>query len=244
MIQYTYSIKGSIMLKRFFSAEIVRTAQSSEMFFTRKSISRMLGMTDKAVERRLTRLKYKHVTGLKYDGAYEGRKHFFKYGLDAVLALVFTVPAGDQRRKERYTELIDFISSHIGNLCFDGFTSLKGYYLDLQARRAIMAHVCGVDNYTDIVHTRFDVDAPYKGTMLRDRHCTPALLIQPEVYITRAEVTQIKAVDLAVYLLSTHCVDISPADLLLSLGIDTARGADYTEYERLITLAHINNAVL
>jgi|11_taG_2_1085331.scaffolds.fasta_scaffold05202_4 hypothetical protein len=232
------------MLKRFFSAEIVRTAQSSEMFFTRKSISLMLGMTDKAVERRLSRLKYKYATGLKYDGAYEGRKHFFKYGLDAVLALIFTVPADDSRRADRYTAIIDFITAHMGNLCLDGFSSLKGYYLDLQCRRAIIAHVCGVDSYTDIVHARFNARAPYKGTMLRDRHCTPALLIQPEVYITRAEVTEIKAVDLAVHLLCKHCVDTSPAELLLSLGIDTARGADYTEYERLITLAHVKNPVL
>lgn len=231
------------MLKRFFSAEIVRTAQSAEMFFTRKSISAMLGISEKAVEHRLSRLKYERVTGLKYDGQYEGRKHFFKYGLDAVLALIFTVKADDTRRVERYQQIVDFLCSHMGNLCFDEFTSLKGYHLPLECRRAIIAHVCGVEQYTDLVLARFDPAAPYKGTMLRDRHCTPDLLAQPEVYITRAEVTRVKGIDLAVHLLCTHLVEITPAALLLALGVDIKRGADYTEDEKLRLITHIKGVL-
>lgn len=232
------------MLKRFFSAEIIRTPQSSEMYFTRKSISAMLGMTEKTIENRLKRLKYESLKGLRYDGKYKGRKHFFKYGLDAVLALIFTLRADDERRVERHAQIVDFITSHISNLCLDEFTSLKGYNLSLDCRRAILAHVCGVECYTDIVAARFDPDAPYKGSMLRNLHCTPELLSQPEVYVTRAEVTRVKAVDLAVHLLCTHLVDIPAPVLLTQLGIDTARGADYTEQEKINLIAHINGAVL
>jgi hypothetical protein len=232
------------MLKRFFSAEIIRTPQSAEMYFTRKSISSMLGMTEKTIERRLSRLKYESLKGLRYDGKYKGRKHFFKYGLDAVLALIFTLPADDERRVIRYAQLVDFITAHISNLCFDEFTSLKGYHLPLDCRRAVIAHVCGVEKYTDLVLARFDPAAPYKGTMLRNLHCTPELLSQPEVYVTRTEVTRVKAVDLAVHLLCTHLVDTPAPVLLAQLGIDTSRGVDYTEQEKLNLIAHISGAVL
>lgn len=232
------------MLKRFFSAEIIRTSQSAEMYFTRKSISAMLGMTEKTIERRLTRLKYASLKGLRYDGKYKGQRHFFKYGLDAVLALIFTLKADDNRRVERYAQLVDFITSQISNLCYDGFTSLQGYYLPLQCRRSIIAHVCNADKYTDIVLARFDVNAPYKGSMLRNLHCTPELLSQPEVYITREEVTRIKAIDLAVHLLCTHLVDIPANDVLAFVGIDISRGADYTESEKINLIAYINDVML
>lgn len=232
------------MLKRFFNAEIIRTSQSAEMYFTRKSISTMLGLTEKTIEMRLKRLKYESLKGLRYDGKYAGRKHFYKYGLDAVLAMIFTLRADDHRRVERYAEIVDFITSHISNLCFDGFTSLQGYYLPLECRRAILAHVCGVEKYTDIVTARFDPAASYKGSMLRNLHCTSDLLSQPEVYVTRSEVTRVKALDLAVHLLCTYLVDMPAADLLAQLGIDTARGAPYTEQDKLNLIAHIEQAML
>lgn len=231
------------MLNRFFNAEIIRTSQSSEMYFTRKSIAQMLGLTEKTVEKRLDKLKYESLKGLKYDKKYTGRKHFFKYGLDAVLSLVFTLKADDHNRLERYAEIIDFITSHIGNLCLDEFTSLRGYYLPIECRRAVIAHVCGVDKYTDIVLARFAPDIPYKGSMLRDRHCTPRLLIQPEVYVTREEVTKVKAIDLAVYLLCKHLVDTSPAALLVHFGIDSARGQDFSEEEKTKVLEYIESVL-
>lgn len=232
------------MIKRFFGSEIVRTTQSAEMFFTRKSISAMLGLTEKIVEKRLLKLKYEQLKGLRFDNQYKGRKHFFKYGLDAVLAVIFTLPVGDSRRNERASEIVDFITSHIGNLCFDEFTSLRGYYLPIQARRAIMAHVCGVDDYKDIVTARFNPDIPYKGSMLRNRHCTPRSLSNPEVYITRAEVTKIKAIDLSIYLLCKHLVDMPASQLLAQLGIDEARGLDFSEEEKTNLMAHIENSML
>ena len=231
------------MLNRFFNAEIIRTSQSSEMYFTRKSIAQMLGLTDKMVETRLNKLKYESLKGLKYDNKYAGRKHFFKYGLDAVISLIFTLKADDHNRLERYAEIIDFITSHIGNLCFDEFTSLRGYYLPIQCRRAIIAHVCAVDKYTDVVLARFAPDAPYKGSMLRNRHCTPRLLVQPEVYLTREEVTKVKAIDLAVYLLCKHLVDTPALVLLAQLGIDSARGRDFSDDEKTKMLEYLKSVL-
>lgn len=232
------------MIKRFFGAEIVRTSQSAEMFFARKSISAMLGLTEKVIEKRLSKLKYERLKGLRYDNQYKGRKHFYKYGLDAVLSIIFTLPVGDSRRDERASEIVDFITSHIGNLCFDEFTSLQGYYLPIQARRAIMAHVCGVDNYKGIVLARFAPTAPYKGSMLRNRHCTPKSLSKPEVYITRAEVTKIKAIDLSVYLLCKYLVNTPEIELLSKLGINYEAGLDYTDEEKSNLIAHIENSML
>lgn len=231
------------MLKRFFNAEIIRTPQSAEMFFTRKSISLMLGVSQKMIEKRLSRLKYESLKGLRYDGQYKGQRHLYKYGLDAILSLIFTLHADDQRRLERYQGIIDFITSHISNLCFDGFTSLQGYYLPIDCRRALISHVCAVE-YTNIVLTRFDPNAPYKGSMLRNLHCTPELLSQPEVYITRDEVTQIKAVDLAVHLLCTHLVDMPPQSLLEQFGVNITKGQDYTEQEKLNLIAYIKQTML
>lgn len=231
------------MLNRFFNAEIIRTSQSSEMYFTRKSIAQMLGLTDKTVETRLEKLRYKSLKGLRYDHKYTGRKHFFKFGLDAVISLIFTLKADDHNRLERYAEIIDFITSHIGNLCFDEFTSLRGYYLPIDCRRAIIAHVCGVDKYTDIVSARFDPNAPYKGSMLRNRHCTPRLLVQPEVYVTREEVTKIKGIDLAVHLLCTHLVATPAPVLLAQLGIDAERGLDFSDEEKTKMLEYIGSVL-
>ena len=187
------------MINCFFGAEIVRSEHSAQMFFSRKEITRMLGISEKQIEGRLNRLKYPHIRGLRW-----GRLHHFKYGLDAVLALLFSASTHSERQTKRFRELSNFICTHIGNICFDGFSSMRGYHLPLQYRRAIMAHVCNVDTYTDIVTARFNNSLPDKGTLLKKSQCTLDLLIQPESYITRKEITHIKAIDLAVYLLAAH----------------------------------------
>ena len=219
------------MLKRFFGAEIIRTPQSAEMFFTRKSISTALGIPEKTIACRLSRLRYSSLKGLRYDGVHKGRKFYYKYVLDAFLSLILTIPTTSSSRTERHAQVIDFICTHISNLAFDGFTTLQGFYLPIEYRRAIMAYVCNVPTYRDIVPARFDADVAYMGTMLRNRHITAELLSQPEVYITRAEVTKIKGLDLAIYLLSTY-TDASLNALMDLLSISMAAGDDYTEEEK------------
>lgn len=228
-------------ISRFFGGEIIRTPQSAEMYFTRKTISTILGVTEKTVERRLARLKYVSLKGLRYDQAYEGRKHFFKYGLDAILAMIFTTKVDDARRTERYAEIIDFITHHIGNLCFDRFTSLQGYHLDIPFRRRLIAHVCGVP-YTEIVRDRIRSEAPYKGSMLRNTACTAELLHHPEAYLTREEVSVIKSMDLGIYLLAKHTPHT--VEQIFDFCQITNMGDDYTDNERENLIAYIRENVL
>jgi hypothetical protein len=53
----------------------------------------------------------------------------------------------------------------------------------------------------------------------------------PEAYINRYEVMQIKAIDLAVFLLCEYTVKSTPRALLKRLGIDPKKG-EYTEKDQ------------
>lgn len=64
------------------------------------------------------------------------------------------------------------------------------------------------------------------------------------MYITRAEVTKIKAIDLSIYLLCKHLVDMPASQLLAQLGINEAQGLDFSEEEKTNLIAHIQNSML
>ena len=221
------------MIKKFFGGDIIRSPHSADMFFDREALCRILGVKPRNMDKMLRRLKYKSAKGLIFDGDVGARTLWAKYGLDTLVGLAMSASSEKQREQERFAQIIDFITAQINNLCFDEFASLRGWCLPLQCRRAIMAHVCGVEHYRDIPLKRIKVGAPYQGSYLRGGyHCTPENLAIPEAWISRGDSTAIRALDLAVHLLHTYLLTDKPVeDILLSLGIDPERG-DYTDEDR------------
>jgi hypothetical protein len=217
------------MINKFFGGKVIRTPHSADMYFDREAMCRTLGIKEPALDKRLSKFKYESAKGLRFDGVRGIRAVWCKYGLDVLIGLVFSSSTPEERQRERYARIIDFVTGHINNLCFDGFANLTGWSLPIEQRRAIMAHVCGVDHYLDIPLDRIEVGADYHGSLLRNYHCTPENLAIPEVWITRQESTKIRAIDLAIYLISEHlAVNKSTDELLHSYGIETKMGV-YTD---------------
>lgn len=218
------------MIKRFFGGDIIRSPHSADMYFDREALCRITGVPPQTLDKMITRLKYESAKGLIFDGDIGARTLWAKYGIDALIGLVMSASSKSQKEQERFAQIIDFVSSHINNLCFDEFASLRGWLLPIRCRRAIMAHVCGINRYIDIPLKRIRVGAPYQGSYLRGGyHCTPENLAIPEAWISRADSTAVRALDLAVHLIHTYLLtDKGVEEILESLGIDPARG-DYTD---------------
>lgn len=148
------------------------------------------------------------------------------FDLDFALAACFSM-SHEPARKMR-----DQVVYILNNLFFDGFVSTKNYHLDVELRRAITAHVCGVDHYYDIVKTRWDSTDQCAGTALAPVEVTPEKLATPDYYLERSEVTAIKAIDLALHLLVEYCTDdaddkVSALNELLDIiGVDRSAGVD------------------
>ena len=218
------------MINKFFGGDIIRSPHSADMFFDREALCRILGVTPQSLDNVIRRLKYDSAKGLIFDGDVGARTLWAKYGIDTLLGLVMSSASKNMRERERFTQVVDFVSNHINNICFDEFASLRGWHLPLRCRRAIMAHHCEVDRYIDIPLKRIVVGAPYQGSYLRGGyHCSPENLAIPEAWISRSDSTSIRALDLAVHLLHTYLLTDKPVeDILLSLDIDPERG-DYTD---------------
>lgn len=232
------------MIKKFFGGEIIRSPHSADMYFDRKAIYNILGINEDDLRRLLDRLKYESVKGLIFDGDRAKRTLWHKYGIDTLLALTLASTSKNVRQKERFAQLIDFCTKHINNLCYDEFTSLRGWCLPPATRRAIMAHVCDVPNYLDIPLSRIEVNATYYGSLLRNIAVTAENLAIPEAWITRSESTSIRAIDLSIFLMVKYLVtDKTPDELLLDFGIDVSRGI-YEDAEKLSMVEKIREIMV
>jgi len=231
------------MIKKFFGADIIRSPHSADMFFNREAMCRALDLLPVTLDGQLKAMGYEQATGLIFDGEPNARALRAKYGLDALLGLVFSAKTKTRRHKERYTLIADFVKGHVNAICYDGFSSLTGWRLSEECRRAITAHICGVEFCGQLPEARIRPGEDYHGSLLRNYHCSPENLSIPEVWVTRAESTKIRAIDLAVYLLCENLVDLTTTELLLQLGVNPARGI-YTEEQRQQVVENLAKLVL
>ena len=106
--------------------------------------------------------------------------------------------------------------------------SVKNYHLPVEVRRAITAYIVGVDHYYDIIKTRWDLTDQCRGTTLAPAEVSVEKLCIPDYYLDRGEITKVKAVDLALHLLLTHChvedKDSALEDLLGIIGVSMDAG--------------------
>jgi hypothetical protein len=152
------------------------------------------------------------------------------FDLDFALASAFTTTNTKAR------EMRDRITYYLNNLFYDGFVSLKNYHLDLKTRRAITAYVCGVDHYLDIVKDRWDSTDPCRGARISFAEVTLDRLVNPDYYLDRDEVTKIKAIDLALYLLDKNSSTSVYGDILDIMQVQREAGVITDEQNSDIAL--------
>lgn len=217
------------MLEKFFGGDVYRIDLVSDMFFNMDSLAEISGIKKISVKKLLHEMRYSRVTNLKRGK--RGRpslKVESVYNLQSLLGLLFNVKTDTGKRDK----IIKWLCATLNNLTYDEFVSLYGYRLDVKLRRAICAYVCNVDKYKDIALKRYAEDDVHKGTMLRGGlQFDTDLLCKPDVYIDRIEVISIRAIDLSVYLLCKHCIDVTHAELLTMLGIDVSAG-EFTQKDK------------
>lgn len=217
------------MLKNFFGADIYRVDLVSDMFFNLDSLSNLSGVKKLSIKKLLYELRYSRVTNLKRGK--RGRpqvKVEAVYNLESLLGIIFNKKIQTEKRKK----VIKWICATLNNLAYDEFVSLHGYMLDIHLRRAVSAYVCNVDKYKDIALKRYAEDDVHKNSMLRGGlQYDYDLLRNPDVYIDRIEVISIRAIDLSIYLLCKHCIDVTHEELLIMIGIDVSAG-EFTQKDK------------
>jgi hypothetical protein len=119
--------------------------------------------------------------------------------IEFYLAMIFS-DVGMDARSHR-----EAVIRVLSNLAVDGFVATHNYHLPVHYRRAIAARICGVPHYLDIVTQRWDPQSDSYGSNLAPHECDASSLTNPDHFIRREEITQIKALDLAAYLLVSTC---------------------------------------
>jgi hypothetical protein len=157
--------------------------------------------------------------------------------IEMFLALIFTETT-EQARPFR-----EAVIRVLSNLANDGFVSSQNYHLPVDYRRAITAYVCGVNHYLDIVRERWDKDSDSYGSSLSPVECSVDKLCIPDYFLMRSEITQVKAIDLAIYLLVSTCGTSEPTDdttasmyekLFDIIGVDLQAGQQTAHQEQAL----------
>lgn len=136
------------------------------------------------------------------------------FDLDYLLAVAFSLPTQTAR------EVRDWICVTVNRLVFDGFVSLEIAEPDLKLRRALVAYVTGEQNYYEVVKNRFDPTDSARGTNYAPVDLTDDLVASPDSYLTREEITRVKAMELAMQLFSLHGNNIPMEQILEVCGIN------------------------
>jgi hypothetical protein len=202
-------------LIKFLDIPAIRVANSSRLWFTNADIAERLAIGADALKSRMVGSEagaYRKLK-LRKDIAWTSASPDLvaRYGeklhehltaglfdMDYLLSAAFSLPTKEAR------SLRDWIVYALNGLAYDGFTSLRNYHTSIETRRALTAYVCGADNYLDIVRRRWNPAEFTRGTTLAPAEVTVDKLCIPDYYIDRAEVTRIKGLDLAIYLLSEY----------------------------------------
>lgn len=226
------------MMIKFLDIPAIRVANSSRLWFTNSDIAERLAIGADALKSRMVGSEagaYRRLK-LRKDIAWASaspdliRRYGDKlhehltaglFDMDYLLSAAFSLPTKEAR------SLRDWIVYALNGLAYDGFTSLRNYHTPIETRRALTAYVCGADNYLDIVKRRWSPAEFTRGTTLAPAEVTVDKLCIPDYYIDRAEVTRIKGLDLALYLLCEHGnLDIDTVCSILGVSISAG---SYTE---------------
>lgn len=224
------------MIRSFFSIPFLRIGQSSRMWFTPEDIADVLGLSKQAVKKTaqkkgfdIARLHQYKSRYFKSDGAPLDNKlaRHDRFGLDLLMHLIY------KHNSEVGIDIRDWMTAQISNLCLDGFTSLYNYNLDIVYRRAIASYVCESDSYTDIVKDRYGKKLRKRGMeCFAEKKWTIEDLANPDYYVNRVEITTVRALDLAIHLLSVYLpVPKTHEEIFVLLGLDVKKGS-YTDTQK------------
>lgn len=227
------------MLTKFFGANVYRVDNLSDMFLPVKELAKILNVKDRTIRRMIEQCQEARVLSLPRGGQGQPTKDLRNiYTLKTLLTLLFSTHP--EYTSEHNTKVREWVCTVVNNLCFDEFVSLYGYRLDEHCRRAIMTAVCGYTSHKDIVLKRFDFNVEYCNTILRGSKYSRLLYAKlPEAYIDRDEVKKVKAIDLAVFLLTKYLLKESPQEFLACLGIPVSYG-DFTEEDEQVIIKHLS----
>ena len=216
----------------------IRVANSSRIWFTNEDIAKRLAIGADALKARMIGSEagaYRKLK-LRKDIAWTSASPDLvaRYGdklhehltaglfdMDYLISAAFSLPTGEARAFR------DWIVYALNGLAYDGFTTLRNYHTAIEIRRALTAYVCGAESYLDIVKRRWTPAEFTRGTTLAPAEVTIDKLCIPDYYIDRAEVTKIKGLDLAIYLLCEYSsLDIE--QICSIIGVSLSAGI-YTE---------------
>lgn len=219
------------MLKDFFGMPVYRFGDLSQMFFTQKDLAVFLGLDKEILNILLHQLKYSRALGLPRGTKGRPRKEVSNvFTLEVLLGCIF-----NRKKKTRDLEtLVHWVCDALNNLAYDEFVSLYGFRTSLKTRRAIISKVIGI-KYAEIPLYRFDnQDKRYWGTIYREqiKRFSPRVR-NPDSYISRNEVTKVKALDLVVYLIVKHSQK-QEEDVLKFLDINLDDGSYESHHQDAI----------
>jgi hypothetical protein len=230
-------------MKKFLTLPFINITTSSKAWITLADLATYLEIGEQSLRRRILysdsapfrtiRPKTNELIKAARRSSFTGRPNRQYFDLDFALAACFSM-SHEPARKMR-----DQVVYIMNNLFYDGFVSTKNYHLSIEVRRAITAYVCGVDHYYKIIEARWDPTDQCHGTTLAPLEVSVEKLVIPDYYLERAEISKVKAIDLAIHLILTHCYveDKGSAlvDLLGIIGITVDAGVCGAEQTSNIT---------
>ena len=223
---------------KFLDIPAIRVANSSRLWFANKDIAERLAIGADALKARMVgseagayrRLKLRKDIAWtsaspdlveRYGDKLHAHLAAGLFDIDYLLSAAFSLPTREARA------LRDRVVYALNGLAYDGFTSLRNYHTPIEVRRALTAYVCGAESYLDIVKRRWSPADFTRGTTLAPAEVTVDKLCIPDYYIDRAEVTRIKGLDLAIYLLCEYSILDIP-QICSIMGVNLSAG-NYTD---------------
>jgi len=223
---------------KFLDIPAIRVANSSRLWFTNVDIAKRLAIGVDALKSRMVGSeagayrKLKLRKDIAWSSAspdlierYGDKLHEYLvaglFDMDYLLSAAFSLPTKEAR------SLRDWIVYTLNGLAYDGFTSLHNYHTPIEVRRALTAYVCGADNYLEIIERRWNPAEFTRGTTLAPAEVTIDNLCIPDYYIDREEVTRIKGLDLAIYLLCEYG-NLDIEQICSIIGVSLSAGS-YTD---------------
>lgn len=223
---------------KFLGIPAIRVANSSRLWFSNSDIAERLAIGTDALKARMIgseagayrRLKLRKDIAWtsaspdlieRYGDKLHAHLSAGLFDMDYLLSAAFSLPTKEARA------LRDWIVYTLNSLAYDGFTSLHNYHTPIDVRRALTAYVCGAESYLDIVKRRWTPTDFTRGTTLAPAEVTVDKLCIPDYYIDRAEVTKIKGLDLAIYLICEY-TSLDMEQVCSIIGVSLSAGS-YTD---------------
>lgn len=209
----------------FLGVPFERVGQSARMWFKNSDLAQKFGIGAKVLANKMRNSDASPFRALSVDiddlRVYLAKDRVrlehapeVRFDLDYYLAAIFTLPTESARHAR------DWVVSTLNKLVYDGFVALDLAPLDMKLQRALVAHVCDVEHYYAVACDRFDPADEARGTNYSPKQLTEELLLTPDSYLTREEISTVKALTLAIQLLTMYRPDVSLTALLNLYGID------------------------